>query len=200
MREFAAGAGLTTGPHELRVFDNGYCLFGIEFRTMDLTAMDGQAQASVRGLVVEYHGSNASLLWNTFDYLEVTEGAADVDMSAAQVNPWHGNAIDIDRDGHLLVSFRNSDQIVKIDAQTGAIIWRLGGEKNQFTFSNDSFNGFSHQHGIGVWRTATLFFLTTAICTRRPPAAPWNMRSMKTPKPRDWFGSIATSRRFMDSL
>lgn len=148
LREFAASTGLATGPHELRLFDNGYCLFGVEFRTMDLTAMGGLANASVRGLVVEHHRDNAALRWNTFEHLEVTEGAADVDLSAAQVNPWHGNAIDIDHDGHLLVSFRNSDQIVKINAQTGAIMWRLGGKKNQFTFVNDSFNGFSHQHGI----------------------------------------------------
>ena len=69
-------------------------------------------------------------------------------INATPVNPWHGNAIDLDRDGHVLVSFRNSDQIMKINAQTGAIIWRLGGKKNEFTFNNDSFNGFSHQHGI----------------------------------------------------
>ncbi len=148
LREFAASGGRATGSHELRLFDNGYCLFGVEFRPMDLTAIGGWSNASVRGLVVEYYRGNASLQWNTFDYLAVEEGASDMDVNATPVNPWHGNAIDIDRDGHLLVSFRNSVQIVKINAQTGAIIWRLGGKKSQFTFVNDSFNGFSHQHGI----------------------------------------------------
>lgn len=147
-RKFAASGGLATGPHELRLFNNGYSLFGVEFRTMDLTAMGGLANASVRGLVVEHHRNNAAMLWNTFEHLEVAESASDVDLNAAQINPWHGNAIDIDTDGHLLVSFRNSDQIVKLNSQTGAIMWRLGGKKNQFTFLNDSFNGFSHQHGI----------------------------------------------------
>ncbi len=98
--------------------------------------------------MIEYHRDNFSLLWNTFEHLEVTEGGADIDLQAADLNPWHGNAIDIDHDGHLLVSFRNSDQIVKVNAQTGEIIWRLGGKKSSFTFVNDPFNGFSHQHGI----------------------------------------------------
>jgi len=130
------------------LFHDGYCLFGIEFRTMDLTALGGLSNASVRGLVVEYQRDNFSLLWNTFEHLDVTEGAADVDLHAADLNPWHGNAIDIDHDGHLLVSFRNSDQIVKVNAQTGEIIWRLGGKKSSFAFVNDHLNGFSHQHGI----------------------------------------------------
>ena len=30
---------------------------------------------------------------------------------------------------------------------TGAIIWRLGGKNNQFSFINDTI-GFSHQHAI----------------------------------------------------
>ena len=67
-------------------------------------------------------------------------------MTAANINPWHGNAIDAD--GNLLVSFRNSDEITKINSRTGEIIWRLGGKKSQFTFVNDPLNGFSHQHGI----------------------------------------------------
>jgi len=67
-------------------------------------------------------------------------------LTAANINPWHGNAIDAD--GNLLVSFRNSDEITKINSRTGEIIWRLGGKKSQFTFVNDPLNGFSHQHGI----------------------------------------------------
>lgn len=148
LREFAASEGRATGPHELRLFDNGYALFGIAFHNLDLTALGGTADISVRGLVMEYHRGGTNLLWNTFEHLEVAEGPGDVDLHIAPVNPWHGNAIDIDTDGNLLVSFRNSDQIVKINSQTGAIMWRLGGKKNQFTFMNDSFNGFSHQHGI----------------------------------------------------
>jgi hypothetical protein len=39
------------------------------------------------------------------------------------------------------------DEITKINRQTGDIIWRLGGENNQFTFTNDPIR-FSYQHGI----------------------------------------------------
>jgi len=148
-REFRAGNGLDTGPHELRLLNGGYCLFGIQFRAMDFTAIGGAQNANVRGTVVEYHRDNTqSLLWNPFDHFEVIDTAPDVSLTAPNINPWHGNAIDIDADGNLLLSFRNSDEITKVDARTGQIIWRLGGKKNQFTFVNDRLNGFSHQHGI----------------------------------------------------
>lgn len=149
LREFHASNGWDTGPHELRLFEDRYTLFGIEFREMDLTAFGGLTNANVRGIVVEHQRDNAPpLLWRTFDHFNVTDASPDISLIGANVNPWHGNAIDLDNDGHLLVSFRNCDEITKINAQTGEIIWRWGGRNNQFTFINDPLNGFSHQHGI----------------------------------------------------
>lgn len=145
---YRASNGLETGPHELRLADNGYALFGIEFRTMDLSSLGGLPNASVRGIVVEWNRGGQIFRWNTFDHFSVADAAPDIPLTTATVNPWHGNAIEIDTDGNLLVSFRNMDEITKINAQTGAIIWRMGGRRNQFTFRNDPLNGFSHQHGI----------------------------------------------------
>jgi hypothetical protein len=147
-REFRAGNGLETGPHELRLFDDGYYLFGVQFQEMNLTGAGGLQNARIRGTIVEYHRGAGSLLWNPFEHFQVTDAAPDISLTAANVNPWHGNAIDLDNDGNLLVSFRNLDEITKINSRTGEIIWRLGGKKNQFTFANDPWQGFSHQHGI----------------------------------------------------
>ena len=58
----------------------------------------------------------------------------------------HANSIDMTTDGNLLLSCRHLDAVVKINAQTGDIIWRLGGKKSDFVFPNDPFGGPSHQH------------------------------------------------------
>ena len=146
---YRASSQLETGPHELRMQGTTYVLFGIEYRMMDMTAYGGLPNASVKGLIVEWHRSGQPVfLWNTFDHFDVTDAAPDISLTVQNVNPWHGNAIEIDSDGNLLVSFRNMDEITKINAQTGAIMWRLGGRRNQFTFRNDNLNGFSHQHGV----------------------------------------------------
>lgn len=148
-REFRAGSGLETDSHELRLLDDGYCLFGVQLQEMNLTAFGGRQNANIRCTLVEYHRPNAPvLIWNPADHFEVVDTAPDVSLTTPTVNPWHGNAIEIDNDDNLLVSFRNSDEITKIDSRTGEIIWRLGGKKNQFTFTNDPLQSFSHQHGV----------------------------------------------------
>jgi hypothetical protein len=147
--EYSASNGLTTDPHEFRMRGDSYALFGTQIRTTDLRPVGGLPQAAVQGFVVEYHtpGRNP-LFWNTFDHFSINDAAPDVSLIGQNVDPWHGNAIEIDFDGNLLASFRNSDEITKINSRTGEIIWRLGGKNNQFTFLDDAMNGFSHQHGI----------------------------------------------------
>jgi hypothetical protein len=147
--EYRASGGLDTDPHELRMRGDNYALLGIQFRTQDLRSVGGLASASVEGFVVEYRRpGHDPFFWNTFDHFAVTDAASDISLKGQNVDPWHANAIEIDLDGNLLVSFRNSDEISKINTVTGEITWRLGGKNNQFTFRNDNLQGFSHQHGI----------------------------------------------------
>jgi len=149
LREYRALGAPETGPHELLLRNDGYLIFGVEYRVMNLTGIGGQPNAVVRGLTVEYNRySGASFIWNSFDHFNVADALPDVPITGSNVNPWHGNAIDVDTDGHLLVSWRSLGEITKINSATGQIIWRLGGRNNQFTFLNDPLNGFSHQHGI----------------------------------------------------
>ena len=44
----------------------------------------------------------------------------------------HANAIELDTDGNLIVSARNTSAIYKVDRSTGAIRWRLGGKRSDF--------------------------------------------------------------------
>ena len=47
----------------------------------------------------------------------------------------------------LLVSFRSLGEITRIDTHTGAVLWRLGGLRNQFTFPAGD-PPFVGQHGV----------------------------------------------------
>ena len=63
------------------------------------------------------------LQWSPFDHFAIT--ALDpIERSGPFVNWTHGNALDLDTDGNVIVSFRSLNEITKIDAQTGAVIWR----------------------------------------------------------------------------
>jgi hypothetical protein len=147
--EYKASNGLATDPHELRVRGDSYALFGLQSQTLDLSAVSGLLNASVQGFVVEfYRPGRQQFYWSTLDHFALTDATSDISLQGKTVDPWHGNAIEIDLDDHLLVSFRNMDEITKINTLTGEIIWRLGGKHNQFSFRNDNLNGFSHQHAV----------------------------------------------------
>jgi hypothetical protein len=149
LHEYRVGGNRETRPHEFRASGGSYALLGSEYRSLDLSSFGGRQDAVVTGIVIEYHSPRMPpLFWNTFDHMSIADASDNISLSGPTVNPWHGNAIDIDGDGHLLVSFRNSNEVTKINIQTGAIIWRLGGKQSHFTFLLDPLNGFNHQHGI----------------------------------------------------
>lgn len=57
----------------------------------------------------------------------------------------HTNSIAIDpKDGNVVVSSRQMDNIIKISKETGEIMWVLGGEHNQFDYNG--MPPFSRQH------------------------------------------------------
>lgn len=68
---------------------------------------------------------------------------SDVDIFQIK-NDWaHANSLAIDEDGHYLISWRDLDQVWKIDSQTGDIIWKYGDE----TIHNEN-EKFRNQHSI----------------------------------------------------
>ncbi len=112
IRSYQAKENRETDVHELRIAGDSHVLFGIEYREMDLTTLGGLQNARVKGIVVEYHRpATVPLYWNTFDHLKITDAANNISLLGQNVNPWHGNAIEIDTDGHLLLSFRHCEEI-----------------------------------------------------------------------------------------
>jgi hypothetical protein len=98
------------------------------------------------------------LQWSPFDHFAITD-LDPADRVGAIVNWTHGNALDLDADGNVIVSFRSLNEITKIDARSGAVIWRMGGRANQFTFLDTPLPAFSHQHGARLISGETLLIL-----------------------------------------
>jgi outer membrane protein assembly factor BamB len=83
------------------------------------------------------------------------QGSSDAD---------HANALTIDpNDGNYLVSFRNLDAVIKLDARTGAVLWQLGGVQNQFTIIGDPLGGFQGQHFVRVLDDGNLLFFDNGL-------------------------------------
>lgn len=66
--------------------------------------------------------------WHAIDHIALDESLAGTPTTAGSAYDYvHTNAIQLQPDGSLLVSARNTSTVYRIDRPSGAIAWRLGG-------------------------------------------------------------------------
>jgi hypothetical protein len=83
--------------------------------------------------------------WHSIDHVSLDESYENRPRKVSiPYDYFHVNSIDVDTDGNLLVSARNTHAVYKIDRRTGAIIWRLGGKRSDFTLGPGA--RFAWQH------------------------------------------------------
>ena len=148
---FRCANGYRTNDHDFQLLPDGHALFIVdEEKQVDMSAVvpGGSPNAVVVGQhVQELDGAgNVVLEWHCWDHFEIADTWGQV-LTAARIDYVHMNSVGVDFDGHILISSRHLNECTKIDRQTGEIIWRLGGNHNQFEFVDDP-GGFSTQHDI----------------------------------------------------
>jgi len=149
--EYSCGHGYYTDPHEFQLLPNGNSLLiAWESQVIDMSQLieGGKQDANVIGTHIQELDRDQFVVfeWRCWDHYNILD-ALHENLAARTIHYVHMNAIDVDFDGHLLVSSRHLDEITKINRNSGEIIWRLGGRNNQFTFVNDP-DGFTYQHDI----------------------------------------------------
>ena len=163
LRQLRCAADRLLRFHDLLLRPDGsYWIMCDENRTMDLSAIGGNAAAEVSGTTIQHVAADGALLfeWSPFDHFEITDADPSVYQGVpAAVNWTHGNSFDFDTDGNLLLCFRSLNEITKVDAQSGEVIWRMGGLRNQFTFEGSPSPGFSRQHNVRVVGTNRFIIL-----------------------------------------
>jgi hypothetical protein len=146
---FRCGNGYSTDNHELVLLPNGHAvLMSYDVQIMDLSqiVVGGMYDARVIGLIIQEldRDKNVVFQWRSWDHFQITDVVSH-SLTAKTVDYVHGNSIDVDPDGNLILSSRHMNEVTKISRTTGDILWRLGGKNNQFTFVNEPIS-FSHQH------------------------------------------------------
>jgi hypothetical protein len=172
VRSITAPPPLFTDNHELvltfrdTTFDAAH-FFSYYGKPADLSKYGGPRDTLIFGHQLVRMGADGipkTVLdgWNHFSWEDRIEPPRDTLYDFD-----HPNAIDFDHDGNYIVSYRNMGEITKIDAHTGAIIWRFGGRNNQFTIRGDPLNGFSAQHSVRVLDNGNLLLYDNG--TRHSP-------------------------------
>ncbi len=99
-------------------------------------------------LIEEVDNGQVIFKWNGADHPEFYGESVennDFSDSVNTIDYMHMNSLCIDpNDNNIICSFRNLNEIIKINRTTGAIMWRLGGKHSDFPLTADE--QFLRQH------------------------------------------------------
>jgi hypothetical protein len=142
--------GLPADLHEFQITPlNTAIITTFQAVYWDASAVKGgnKRQVVVDSVVQEIDIPTGLLLyqWDSLDHVPVSESY--VRAPTRVKNPYdylHVNSVDVDTDGNLVVSGRNTWAIYKINRHTGAMIWRLGGKHSNFKLAPGTYWAFQH--------------------------------------------------------
>lgn len=154
-------------PHDFLLLSNGhYLMMYQEEVPMNLSNVvnGGNPNAIVlcNYLIETDRSGTVYWRWDAKNHVDIRDITPDIDLTDNVIDFTHLNSLAEDKDGNIIVSFRNLDELTKINKSTGKIVWRMGGTKcknNQFQFINDlaqNYTGFSHQHSINLLSNGNL--------------------------------------------
>ena len=106
--------GYTADNHDFLALANGnYVLIAYDEQpyAMDTVVTGGDPNATVEGLIIQELDPNHNVIfeWKSWDHFHVTDNTYMSPWTGASLNFIHANAIDIDFDGHFIISSRGLD-------------------------------------------------------------------------------------------
>ena len=147
--------------HEFLVTPQGTALYFVDRAADPPSGSASPAPAQVLDCaVVEIDLASGQRVfeWHSVEHIAIDETYLDPpDDSTGAYDYVHCNSIDVDHDGRLLVSARNTSAVYKIDRGSGEIVWRLGGRKSDFAMGDGADFGWQHDVRRRADGTITVF-------------------------------------------
>lgn len=143
----AAGGKHKIIHHDVRMDKNGNIVTLIRnTKLFDMAAVGGAGIDTLGGDGILVMDTTGKELW-TWSVWDVWDIANDPFIKRFAYDRFHVNSLNFDTDGNYLVSVAIEDQIWKINAKTGKLMWKLG--KNG-DFKMDTTCYFSFQHSVNI--------------------------------------------------
>ncbi len=177
-----AGNGLHADLHEFDISPKGTALITAYYPVFTDTrsVRGGRARQTVLDSVVQEVDIPTGLVlfqWDSLDHVPLTATYSQPPKSAgAPFDYFHINSVDVDKDGNLVISARNTWAAYKVDHATGRIIWTLGGRHSSFKMGPGA--SFAFQHDVRV-RAIGDMFITLFDDGAGPPTVHTHSRGLK---------------------
>lgn len=155
------GHGLSADLHEFVLTERGTAyLTAVKPVAADLRPVGGPKHGRVsRGFVQEVDVATGDVVfeWDSSQHIPLSETKSrwrHGEDPSKPLSAVHLNSVNVMNDGNLLISARDTWTLYKVDATTGAILWRLGGDSSDFTVEPDA--RFAWQHDAQQHRDGTI--------------------------------------------
>lgn len=142
-----AGNGYESDLHDMTITPEGTALVLAYDRVFrDTSAFGGSRSGVVLDNIVQEVDLKTGLVlfeWHSLGNVDVNDSRIRA-RGRTSYDYFHANSVDVDRDGNLLVSARNTCAIYKISRTTGRILWTLGGKESDFKMNARTRFCFQH--------------------------------------------------------
>lgn len=150
-----AGNGFQADVHEFLLTPEGTALVTVYNQIdVDLSSIGGPTSHPTLDSIlqeVDIATGNVLLEWHSLDHVALADSYSPV---LTPYDYFHINSVDVDTDGNLIVSARNTWGVYKLDRKTGAIIWRLGSKSSDFELGPGV--EFQYQHDARAHADGTI--------------------------------------------
>jgi hypothetical protein len=168
VKTVSAANGLSADLHEFQLTSRDSALITAEYPVVvNASVVGGSTSEVVLDSVVQEIDIPTGLVlfqWDSLDHVPLTAGytkppnlpkkrgqPVKPNYAADPYDYFHVNSVAVDDDGNLLVSGRNTWAVYKVNRDTAADMWTLGGKYSNFKFGRDA--SFAFQHDVRVRAT-----------------------------------------------
>jgi hypothetical protein len=151
--------GYTADLHEFLLTSNNTALYLCGNQVAAPPGLDGTAPL-FEDVIQEVNLDTGALVfeWHSADHVMPEESYVTPPTGGGQAYDYmHANSIEVDRDGNLLVSARNTSTLYKLDRTNGEVVWRLGGRRSDFAMGPGTTFAYQHDARRQPDGTITLF-------------------------------------------
>jgi len=138
---FQMGNGYLADNHDFQLLPNGHALmlcYDTQLIDMSKIIEGGHPAAEIEGAVIQELDvyKNVIFQWRSWDHIPIVDSYQDI--TKKRFGYIHVNSVEFDEtDGNIILSCRETSEVIKISRATGEVMWRMGGKHNEFTFVNE---------------------------------------------------------------
>jgi hypothetical protein len=155
------GNGLRADLHEFQLAPNGVAyLTAYNPIRCDLSSMQGARNGSILDTAIQEIDMRTGLVrweWHSLDHVAVRDSEVEASKNTTPWDWFHLNSIDVQPNGDLLISARNTWAAYELERGSGNVLWRLGGSDSSFKLGPGAETAWQHDGRMLPDGTLTFF-------------------------------------------